>query len=466
MGPVNSDAINQYEQVVTQTLTRIAQQIPTASSSNRGIDYITNTRELLNRIKQLADSGLSQLQRLDAQYVKCALLGKPYEGINIDQALAGVAAHAADQAKLPTVLGNLLTSYVDDLEFQRTHTTIQEVLGSNEAAIAAREERKAAIKAVLTAIKDIRNGHKPEIDQELKKHVIELHSVPGIEEALAGATTAQLDVALTFLQEECHALRALAFPKGAMLVLGHMHKLGTFAHLERLSFSGCNLTDGMVHVLAEKLPSLRALSIAECKGVTEAAFTTQDAHGRLYAERFRQLTSLRLDSPGRISDLGMIAITTHMRELTDLQLKGCALHNGHITLITESLLHLLHLDLSYNPQLTDAAFTARNAHNQTNAAHLSGLLTLDLRGSPLTDQTLLEIAYSMPKLTTLGLPLQAQLVRETAHTVGTKLKNLSELRFAHNDYYRESLRSLSTGLPALFGCVEKFPHKSKPVVID
>ncbi|CAG8466035.1 7140_t:CDS:2 [Ambispora leptoticha] len=217
--------------------------------------------------------------------------------------------------------------------------------------------------------------------------------------------------------------------------------------LERLTLGGCRqLTDIGLTRLINKTEGLVALDVSDIENLTDAVI-------ELVGQRCRRLQGLNVSLCKKITDKGVIAVASRCRNLRRIKLSGCEnITDNSIVVLAENCPHLLELDLTNCNQITNNAIqpvlerctqlrelrlnTCTNltdeAFTRSMPAFFEQLRILDLTSCALiTDQTLLKIVYSAPKLRNLGLAKCVNITDEGVNHITRLGKHLHYLHLGH-----------------------------------
>ncbi|CAB4374182.1 unnamed protein product [Rhizophagus irregularis] len=224
-----------------------------------------------------------------------------------------------------------------------------------------------------------------------------------------------------------------------------LKRLSSCERLERLTLGGCRrLTDNGLLKLLDKADGLVALDVSDIENLTDAVV-------ELVGERCRRLQGLNVSLCKKVSDKGILAVASKCRSLRRIKLSSCdIITDESVVILAKNCPHLLELDLTNCNQITNDAIQpvfenctqlrelrlacctklTDESFTETMPALYEQLRILDLTSCALiTDQTLLKIAHSAPKLRNLVLAKCGHCSRITDHSITHLARHCTRLRY-------------------------------------
>ncbi|CAG8463819.1 6732_t:CDS:2 [Funneliformis mosseae] len=226
-----------------------------------------------------------------------------------------------------------------------------------------------------------------------------------------------------------------------------LQRLSSCERLERLTLGGCRrLTDNGLLKLLDKANGLVALDVSDIENLTDAVV-------ELVGERCRRLQGLNVSLCKKLSDKGILAVASRCRNLRRIKLSSCEnITDESVVVLAKNCSHLLELDLTNCHQITNEAIQpvfenctqlrelrlacctnlTDKSFTKTMSALYEQLRILDLTSCALiTDQTLLKISHSAPRLRNLVLAKCGNITDEGVCHITRLGKHLHYLHLGH-----------------------------------
>ena len=157
------------------------------------------------------------------------------------------------------------------------------------------------------------------------------------------------DAGVVELARRCSQIKSLSLKNCPTITKTGMVEVGRRCqHLQSLDISGLPVDDDAITNVAQQLPHLQTLIIAECNNITDEGI-------KAVARQCLYLQTLNLWACDSITDIGLMEVARHCPHLQTLTIGGEELTDASITAVVQQCLHIQSLEICNSCEITDAS---------------------------------------------------------------------------------------------------------------